>query len=213
MTPQIVEYPNIRKRRKLNDLTGKVYGRLTVIGFHGYAKHNSTIWLCRCECGKETLVQQSNLVGGGVKSCGCLLREVIHLKRKPRPDIHLGLGVASRNFVINTYKTRARLRGHVWSLTLDQAEDLFQTKCHYCGCDPAHRSRRKYNHGDYIYNGIDRVDSSKGYEPGNVVTCCKRCNVAKNDQSYEEFYAWIDRVHANLHAKECSHAMDRKGRS
>jgi hypothetical protein len=52
--------------------------------------------------------------------------------------------------------------------------------------------------GDYVYNGIDRLDSSRGYEMGNVVPCCKQCNWAKNDIPYDEFLDWIKRVHRNL---------------
>jgi len=52
--------------------------------------------------------------------------------------------------------------------------------------------------GDYVYSGIDRLDSSKGYEPGNVVPCCKQCNWAKNDIAYDKFLEWIERVHFNL---------------
>ena len=44
-------------------------------------------------------------------------------------------------------------------------------------------------------NGIDRVDSSKGYVEDNVVSCCKYCNTAKNTMSRDEFFKWIKRVY------------------
>ena len=34
------------------------------------------LWRCRCDCGRETVVRQSNLQSGHVKSCGCLQREI-----------------------------------------------------------------------------------------------------------------------------------------
>ena len=50
---------------------------------------------------------------------------------------------------------------------------------------------RKMN-GDYIYNGLDRIDPSKGYELTNIVTCCENCNRLKSDLvSYEEFIEFI----------------------
>lgn len=39
-------------------------------------------------------------------------------------------------------------------------------------------------------NGIDRVDSSKGYTVENSVACCKYCNTAKNTMTESEFYTW-----------------------
>lgn len=50
-----------------------------------------------------------------------------------------------------------------------------------------------YN-GDYVYNGVDRLDNAVGYLPGNCVPCCKFCNLAKAGGSYEEFVAYLDRV-------------------
>ena len=48
-----------------NDLTGKVFGELTVIEYAGKGK-----WLCRCSCGKECEKFTTHLTGGYTKSCG-----------------------------------------------------------------------------------------------------------------------------------------------
>ena len=37
-----------------------------------YSSKVNHIWHCRCDCGNETDVRQSNLQNGSVKSCGCL---------------------------------------------------------------------------------------------------------------------------------------------
>jgi len=42
-----------------------------------------------------------------------------------------------------------------------------------------------------IYNGIDRLDSSKGHVIDNVVPCCKWCNYAKRERSYKDFLDWV----------------------
>lgn len=55
----------------IKDITGNVYGRLTVIEYVGIEKHEA-IWKCRCECGKEVNVSGHNLRRGKTKSCGCL---------------------------------------------------------------------------------------------------------------------------------------------
>ena len=53
------------------ELTGKIYGRLTVIRF-AYVKNKATYWICRCECGNDVIVKGANLNSGNSKSCGCL---------------------------------------------------------------------------------------------------------------------------------------------
>lgn len=57
------------------DLTGKQFGRLTVIGQNG-KRHGHIMWQCRCTCGKEVEVNGQDLRKGLVKSCGCLRAEV-----------------------------------------------------------------------------------------------------------------------------------------
>ena len=53
------------------DITGKKFGKLTVLGVHHLGKRNTRYWLCKCECGKETVQISANLKSGRIKSCGC----------------------------------------------------------------------------------------------------------------------------------------------
>lgn len=61
-------------RRTAEDLTGRRFGRLTVIR-QLENRNNRTRWLCRCDCGNEKDVAARDLKAGKVKSCGCLRRE------------------------------------------------------------------------------------------------------------------------------------------
>lgn len=71
--------------RKLEDLTGRRFGRLTVIeqaaqGYYydaaPYGKpFTAARWVCRCDCGKTVTVIGCNLRGGRTRSCGCLMRD------------------------------------------------------------------------------------------------------------------------------------------
>ena len=58
----------------VNDLRGKIYGRLKVIEF-SYCKNELSYWKCKCECGNECIVRRDCLCNGSTKSCGCLLKE------------------------------------------------------------------------------------------------------------------------------------------
>ena len=57
------------------DLTGKKFGRLTVIEKREPNKKRKTsMWLCRCECGNEKIIASHDLKHGTL-SCGCMLKE------------------------------------------------------------------------------------------------------------------------------------------
>ena len=66
---QIAAKPPKHSRKKL-DLTGQRFGRLTVVGPVENIG-SRTAWLCRCDCGRETVVKTHRLRSGHTASCGC----------------------------------------------------------------------------------------------------------------------------------------------
>lgn len=54
------------------NLTGKKFGRLTVIEYSHTIK-KKPYWRCICECGKETVKQSQLLRTGKTASCGCMI--------------------------------------------------------------------------------------------------------------------------------------------
>ena len=70
--------------RKRTDLTGKRFGRLTVIEYVGKDDNGSILWLCSCDCGKTSHKRASDLLQGKSQSCGCLKREMVIKKNKAR---------------------------------------------------------------------------------------------------------------------------------
>lgn len=61
--------------RKMKNLKGQKFGRLTAIS--PVAKNNlgAVLWLCECDCGLDTIVEGRSLTSGATRSCGCLDRE------------------------------------------------------------------------------------------------------------------------------------------
>ena len=62
---------------RIEDLTGQVFGRLTVVGLD--IKRTTThypIWSCVCSCGETISVRRCALTSGRTKSCGCLRFEI-----------------------------------------------------------------------------------------------------------------------------------------
>ena len=58
------------------DLIGHVFHKLTVTGLLDERTkgicHGEKIWLCKCECGKETTARTSVIQKSKIKSCGCI---------------------------------------------------------------------------------------------------------------------------------------------
>ncbi len=109
-----------------------------------------------------------------------------------------------------TKRNALRRRGHDFCLSKDEFYQLSISNCHYCGDSPkgtcyptakkgGRNSKMVYDHDrPSKFNGIDRVDSSKGYSFDNCVTCCKDCNYAKRSMSVDEFKKWIFRLYHHL---------------
>ena len=59
-----------------NDLTGKRFGRLTVLSY-SHTKNKRAYWNCLCDCGNEIIAMGKYLVHGDTKSCGCLKPDIL----------------------------------------------------------------------------------------------------------------------------------------
>lgn len=63
----------LKHKRSYNfvDRIGERYGKLLVIKLSEVANDRHVKWICKCDCGKETIVASNNLHSGCTKSCGC----------------------------------------------------------------------------------------------------------------------------------------------
>jgi hypothetical protein len=67
--------------KKVTNLIGTIFNRLTVVEFIGINKNRASLWKCKCIDGNEVIVSRSNLQNGHTQSCGCLR------KTKPKNPI------------------------------------------------------------------------------------------------------------------------------
>lgn len=191
------------KNKPSQNLIGQRFGRLTVTEFAGFKTfwkdRRESYWKVKCDCGKEKELRISNLKK--TQSCGCLLEEFrkqtlpsITTKRNSKPE-----GEASKHSVYKSYINRSKKKNISFEFTKEEFIDLTQNKCHYCGRQPKTvvgtvigKNYKRHRNGEFIYNGLDRLDSKIGYTKNNVVTCCEICNKAKRDMPKEEFLSWIN---------------------
>lgn len=102
------------------------------------------------------------------------------------------------------YKNSAARKGLDFHIDLFLFQFITSLPCYYCNkmpnqkCTPRRKTEESKKFGTYIYNGIDRVDSNKGYVKDNLLPCCKQCNYAKRGMAIMEFKTWIKSVHGNF---------------
>lgn len=116
------------KKPSLKDWVGKRFGMLTVLSYTG-KENEFHIWHCRCDCGKEVDVRQSNLQNGWTKSCGC--------QRDPQKSLHYVEGTCVEMLRPDLmYKTNTSgVRGVYYSTRRNKwiAQIMFKQKCYYLG--------------------------------------------------------------------------------
>ena len=94
--------------------------------------------------------------------------------------------------IVVRFERGAHHRGIEWNMCDEHAKSILLKPCHYCG---ARDGTLKLSDGkqSILYSGIDRVDSKLGYQPGNVVPCCGKCNSLKSSLKIQDF---IKKAHA-----------------
>jgi len=175
----------------VGDLTGTAVGRLTVLSFsHTKQKKNQKefykYWTVACECGTVKTVEQSSLTRKLIKSCGCILKENARKRAEKRDRIEIIKERLCKDYIKNAQK-----REYVFNITNEQFFELIQQPCYYCGEIDSNEATDYTLGKTFKYNGVDRIDNHTGYEPDNVVSCCKHCNAAKSDLSKQNFLEHI----------------------
>lgn len=156
-------------------------------------------WECRCDCGQIFTCRENQIAN----RFGCIncthSKSMSETAQKQASGLkHTGL----INRLLKDYKSGAVKRGYTFDLTFNKFVELLGGDCFYCGAKPElHEYEKQYMQkleDPFKHNGIDRVDTTKGYTSDNCVSCCSKCNYAKHQMSLQEFKDWIDKVYNNL---------------
>lgn len=182
---------------RVKDLTGLKFNSLTVLYRSGSNRRGNSTWLCECDCGKKVTFSADHLTRkkSPVKSCGCLKKSI---KGKNHHQWKGYEGISGNwwyNHVLRERGQRKRDKIPV-EITIKEAWDLFlnqKKKCALSGVDIKIDSTAKYNTAS-----IDRIDSSKGYEIGNIQWVHKDVNFMKRTYSQKYFIETCKRIAENF---------------
>ena len=149
-------------------LEGERFGRLLAIKDVGRTKRNLVRWLCKCDCGKETIVTAGHLRSGEIRSCGCYNRDVA----KERATIH---GNTSNGSYYNyppewTYEFREGVR------------ERDNHECQMCG-------RTELEENQFL--AVHHIDYNRDNTvPENCITLCHSCHSKTNHnrKNWIEFF-------------------------
>lgn len=144
--------------KNTSDITGMVYGRLTVIELIRTTKRAK--WLCRCECGTIKGARRDHLIEGRIRSCGCL---GIESRLKHGDGINQG---RKRNPL---YSVWASMKSRATSPNSKRTKDYFGRGISICDEWLDYVSFKKWALENGYRSGlsIDRIDNNRGYSPEN----------------------------------------------
>ena len=118
--------------------------------------------------------------------------------------------------VYNAYHRRAKEKGLAFHLSRREFAELIKGGCFYCGRGPdKEQARIKANGRETLKcSGLDRVDNTLGYEPGNCVPCCTRCNRMKTNMTLEDFFQQVSRIyHFRMLEKDADRILRQLGQT
>lgn len=149
------------------EMAGRQFGRWTVVAYAGKKK-----WLCRCTCGTTREILGASLRAGVSTSCGCLRDENFHRRshgmyKAPIYKIWSQMIQRCHNPKAAGYSDY----GGRGIKVCQEWRESFEAFLRDVGERPSQQ------------HSIDRIDNSKGYQPGNVRWATSRqqlCNRRNN---------------------------------
>lgn len=186
---------------KGEDWTGKKVGSYTILGRgpdvkYPSQKHATARWFVKCDCGKEKLIPKSHIAQERVLGCSdCVGRRVFgSLHHRFTEGI-----TAVTGMYYGKIKAAAKKRKIDFNVDRKSLDTLYQEqegKCVYTGYD-LHFGKN----GIAPTASLDRIDSEKPYEMGNVQWVHKVVNMLKGRQTHEEFLG-LCKLITERHSKE-----------
>lgn len=162
---------------KMLDLTGKRFGRLTVICLD-HKENGYYFWECKCDCGNSKIVKTSLLRNGHTQSCGCKLVEhaknMVYKHGLSNTDLYS----VYRSMISRCYDKNHRFYKNYGGRGITICNEWLNNFKLFYDWALANGYRKGLS--------IDRIDNNKGYFPNNCrwATQKEQMNNIRNNKIY-----------------------------
>lgn len=190
-------------KHRIVDLSGQKFGLWTVLYRVG-SRGNHSYFLCRCDCGTEKQVSLVNLKSGCAGCFRCAHESAYNARKRANIELNDGDPIlhGTREYAqAASCKIRSKLRGMEFGFKTISAgakwiKDNTPTHCPVLGIPlvtgTGHRKGFKRD-----MPSVDRIDSTRGYTPDNMMVMSMQANTMKSDASKDELIAfakWVLRT-------------------
>jgi 5-methylcytosine-specific restriction endonuclease McrA len=177
----------IYQRQKVKDLTGKRFGRWTVMSAGRVAK--SSWWNCRCDCGTEKALRGVMLSAGQSKSCGCLIVDMLSKNRTPEEALAAKREVSARS--ARKHAARVKAAKIRYESKLARATPAWLTADDWKEMDALYEEARRLTRETGIRHEVDHIHPINGktvsglHVPKNLQILTQAANAAKSNRYAE----------------------------
>lgn len=179
--------------KRIQDLTGLKFGKLTVLNFAGRkssGKFLKTFWVCKCECGNIKEIASGDLKNGHTTSCGCYHKKLFgdvnrkhNMANKCGRIYQLWKSIKYRCNNPNN-KSYKNYGGRGIKVCKEWQEDF---KIFYDWAMQNGYKEEKLSNGLNRLT-IDRIDNDGDYEPNNCRFVTNAENARNKGRKNERFY-------------------------
>jgi hypothetical protein len=161
-------------KKRVSDLVGRKFNRLTVTKYLGKRSHGKHWWACECDCGGYVELNTSRLTGNSPTiSCGCFRKETLTSNRADptKHGLHkhklYGIYYGMLGRCYNPKNCRYQYYGQLGVQVCQEWRDSFLTFYDWAT-----------SNGWSDSLSIDRLDASGNYYPSN----CEWVSVSENSR-------------------------------
>lgn len=185
---------------------GTIIGKVKIIEFDSVKEGNGRniyYYKYECICGNiETAPKNSLLQSKKARNtycCSKCRKDKLSEWAKTAKIKYIDPIEGKCSILFSNYRAKCKKKNWEFSLTFEYFKKLVTSNCHYCDLEPnkcrQYRAKSRLGLSRIYFNGVDRLNSSLGYNINNVVPCCEDCNKAKRNLSYEQFLNLIKRIY------------------
>lgn len=193
------------------NLSGKRFGRWTVLPECHRGKKGARMWKCRCDCGTERMVLARSLKSGASVSCGCMNREIVRNRAEDltgktfgeltvlgRAEVteHRGsywrcrCNACGRECIVNRYRLTANIKTHCGCKNKNDHTKKDITGQKFQQLTALHETEQRDRNGSVIWHcrcdcGNEADVSCDDLLRGSVISCgCRRLEVNQKLNTY-----------------------------